>query len=70
MAKYGKPQTQRLKGFFPRIDIMTASLLVVERLSSYTALFHEDSISKAPAVFAARWNQRCSLEFIGMMPKG
>jgi uncharacterized protein len=33
MAKYGKPETQRAKGFFPRIDIITVYAVAVERMT-------------------------------------
>ena len=33
MAKYGKPETQRPKGFFPRIDVITVYAIAVERLT-------------------------------------
>jgi nitroimidazol reductase NimA-like FMN-containing flavoprotein (pyridoxamine 5'-phosphate oxidase superfamily) len=33
MAKYGKPETQRPKGFFPRIDIITVYAIAVERMT-------------------------------------
>jgi hypothetical protein len=33
MAKYGKPETQRPRGFFPRIDIITVYALAVERMT-------------------------------------
>jgi uncharacterized protein len=33
MAKYGKPETQRPKGFFPRIDIITLYAIAVERMT-------------------------------------
>jgi uncharacterized protein len=33
MAKYGKPDTQRPKGFFPRIDIITVYAIAVERMT-------------------------------------
>ena len=33
MAKYGKPETQRPKGFFPRIDIITVYAVAVERVT-------------------------------------
>jgi uncharacterized protein len=33
MAKYGKPQTQRPKGFFPRIDAITVYAIAVERMT-------------------------------------
>src|SRR4051794_13934312 len=32
MAKYGKPGTQRPKGFFPRIDVITVYAIAVERM--------------------------------------
>jgi nitroimidazol reductase NimA-like FMN-containing flavoprotein (pyridoxamine 5'-phosphate oxidase superfamily) len=32
MAKYGKPDTQRPKGFFPRIDAITVFAITVERM--------------------------------------
>lgn len=33
MAKYGKPETKRPKGFFPRIDIITVYAVAVERMT-------------------------------------
>lgn len=33
MAKYGKPDTQRPKGFFPRLDIITVYAIAVERMT-------------------------------------
>src|SRR5580700_5496850 len=33
MAKYGKPETQRPKGFFPRIDIITVYAIAVDRMT-------------------------------------
>ena len=33
MAKYGKPETQRPKGFFPRIDVITVYAISVERMT-------------------------------------
>jgi nitroimidazol reductase NimA-like FMN-containing flavoprotein (pyridoxamine 5'-phosphate oxidase superfamily) len=33
MAKYGKPETERPKGFFPRIDIITVYAIAVERIT-------------------------------------
>jgi uncharacterized protein len=33
MAKYGKPETQRPKGFFPRIDAITVYAIAVERMT-------------------------------------
>ena len=33
MAKYGKPETQRPKGFFPRIDIINVYAIAVERMT-------------------------------------
>jgi hypothetical protein len=33
MAKYGKPDTQRPKGFFPRIDLITVYAIAVERMT-------------------------------------
>ena len=33
MAKYGKPDTKRPKGFFPRIDIITVYAVAVERMT-------------------------------------
>ena len=33
MAKYGKPETQRPKGFFPRIDVITVYAIAVERMT-------------------------------------
>jgi len=33
MAKYGKPETQRPKGFFPRIDVITVYAIDVERMT-------------------------------------
>ena len=33
MEKYGKPETQRPKGFFPRIDIITVYAIAVERMT-------------------------------------
>jgi uncharacterized protein len=33
MAKYGKPETKRPKGFFPRIDIITVYAIAVERMT-------------------------------------
>ncbi len=33
MAKYGKPDTQRPKGFFPRIDVITVYAITVERMT-------------------------------------
>jgi uncharacterized protein len=33
MAKYGKPDTQRPKGFFPRIDMITVYAISVERMT-------------------------------------
>lgn len=33
MAKYGKPDTGRPKGFFPRIDIITVYAMTVERMT-------------------------------------
>ena len=33
MAKYGKPETQRPKGFFPRIDAITVYAIAVARMT-------------------------------------
>ena len=33
MAKYGKPETQRPKGFFPQIDGITVYAIAVERMT-------------------------------------
>ena len=33
MAKYGKPETIRPKGFFPRLDIITVYAISVERIT-------------------------------------
>lgn len=33
MEKYGKPETRRTKGFFPRLDIITVYALAVERMT-------------------------------------
>jgi len=33
MAKYGKPDTQRPKGFFPRIDAITVYAVAAERMT-------------------------------------
>jgi hypothetical protein len=33
MAKYGKPETKRPKGFFPRIDVITVYAITVERMT-------------------------------------
>jgi nitroimidazol reductase NimA-like FMN-containing flavoprotein (pyridoxamine 5'-phosphate oxidase superfamily) len=33
MTKYGKPETRRPKGFFPRIDIITVYAVAVERMT-------------------------------------
>jgi uncharacterized protein len=33
MAKYGKPETQRPKGFFPRIDAITVYAIAIERMT-------------------------------------
>ncbi|MEH2558059.1 nitroimidazol reductase NimA-like FMN-containing flavoprotein (pyridoxamine 5'-phosphate oxidase superfamily) [Bradyrhizobium algeriense] len=33
MAKYGKPETLRPKGFFPRIDVITVYAIMAERIS-------------------------------------
>jgi nitroimidazol reductase NimA-like FMN-containing flavoprotein (pyridoxamine 5'-phosphate oxidase superfamily) len=33
MAKYGKRETKRLKGFFPRIDAITVYAITVERMT-------------------------------------
>jgi uncharacterized protein len=33
MAKYGKSETQRPKGFFPRIDVITVYAIAVERMT-------------------------------------
>jgi nitroimidazol reductase NimA-like FMN-containing flavoprotein (pyridoxamine 5'-phosphate oxidase superfamily) len=33
MAKYGKPDTERPKGFFPRIDMITVYAISVERMT-------------------------------------
>src|SRR5882757_1563137 len=33
MAKYGKPDTTRPKGFFPRIDVITVYAISVERMT-------------------------------------
>jgi nitroimidazol reductase NimA-like FMN-containing flavoprotein (pyridoxamine 5'-phosphate oxidase superfamily) len=33
MVKYGKPDTTRPKGFFPRLDIITVYAIAVERMS-------------------------------------
>ncbi len=33
MAKYGKPETQRPKGFFPRLDAITVYSIAVERMT-------------------------------------
>ncbi len=33
MAKYGKPATQRPKGFFPRIDVITVYAITVKRMT-------------------------------------
>jgi len=33
MAKYGKPDTERPKGFFPRIDMITVYAICIERMT-------------------------------------
>jgi uncharacterized protein len=33
MAKYGKPETKRPKGFFPRIDVITVYAIALERIT-------------------------------------
>jgi nitroimidazol reductase NimA-like FMN-containing flavoprotein (pyridoxamine 5'-phosphate oxidase superfamily) len=33
MEKYGKPETQRPKGFFPRIDAITVYAITIERMT-------------------------------------
>ena len=33
MEKYGKPETRRPKGFFPRIDVITVYAITVERMT-------------------------------------
>jgi len=33
MAKYGKPDSQRPKGFFPRIDVITVYAIAVDRMT-------------------------------------
>ena len=33
MEKYGKPESQRPKGFFPRIDVITVYAIAVERMT-------------------------------------
>jgi nitroimidazol reductase NimA-like FMN-containing flavoprotein (pyridoxamine 5'-phosphate oxidase superfamily) len=33
MAKYGKPETERPQGFFPRIDVITVYAIAVERMT-------------------------------------
>ena len=33
MAKYGKPETERPKGFFPRLDAITVYAIAVERMT-------------------------------------
>lgn len=33
MEKYGKPETRRPKGFFPRIDVITVYTIAVERMT-------------------------------------
>ena len=33
MAKYGKPETERPKGFFPRIDVITVYAIAAERIT-------------------------------------
>jgi hypothetical protein len=33
MAKYGKPETKRPKGFFPRIDVISVYAIAVERMT-------------------------------------
>ncbi len=33
MEKYGKPETNRPKGFFPRIDAITVYAIAVERVT-------------------------------------
>jgi hypothetical protein len=33
MAKYGKPETKRPKGFLPRIDVITVYAIAVERMT-------------------------------------
>ena len=33
MEKYGKPETGRPKGFFPRLDIITVYAITVERMT-------------------------------------
>lgn len=33
MDKYGKPETQRPKGFFPRLDVITVYAVAVERMT-------------------------------------
>ena len=33
MTKYGKPETKRPKGFFPRIDVITVYAITVERMT-------------------------------------
>ena len=33
MAKYGKPETTRPKGFFPRIDVITVYAISIERMT-------------------------------------
>jgi hypothetical protein len=37
MAKYGKPETKRPEGFFPRIDIITLYAIEVERMTGRAA---------------------------------
>ena len=33
MEKYGKPDTQRPKGFFPRLDAITVYAIAVQRMT-------------------------------------
>jgi nitroimidazol reductase NimA-like FMN-containing flavoprotein (pyridoxamine 5'-phosphate oxidase superfamily) len=33
MAKYGKPETKRPKGFFPRLDAIAVYAITVERMT-------------------------------------
>jgi nitroimidazol reductase NimA-like FMN-containing flavoprotein (pyridoxamine 5'-phosphate oxidase superfamily) len=33
MAKYGKPETERPKSFFPRLDAITVYAIAVERMT-------------------------------------
>jgi hypothetical protein len=39
MAKYGKPDTGRPKGFFPRLDIITVYAISVERMTGKEMAF-------------------------------